>query len=128
MSLLDKARQDAIWITTNDVTGFAQDVEFIYPGGVPTVTIKARHTSHHNAVDTDGVQVDAKIASVAVAEKVLNDAGYITRNAEGVVTFEGHKINAKDSTGVVRNYIVRQKFPDSSIGIIVILLTDYNLE
>ena len=36
-----------------------------------------------------------------------------------------HKVNFADSTGVVKNYIVRENIPDENLGLITLWLGDY---
>jgi hypothetical protein len=125
MSLLNQARLDLISITTNDAIGFSQDVTFAYPDGSNPVTVKALFTEHHNAFDTEGVKVSAKIASVAVSEVVLNAAGYVTENGSGVFSMEDHRVTTLISTGSTRTYVVGDKYPDRNLGLLVLMLTDF---
>lgn len=124
MNLLNIARKHSKMFTTSS-GGFSVLATFTTKDESLTVEVECIHTVHHNAVDTDGIQVNAKIASIAVSEEVLTDLGYPTRGANGEVALEGHLISAPDNTGTVRNYIVREKFSDENLGIIVILLNKY---
>ena len=126
MALIDLARGHLKTITTNDAIGFSQDVTFTTPDGLTTVTVKALHTTHWNNFDAEGFKVSAKNSSVAVSEKVLNDLGYVTRNASGLVFMEGHRVTAADSTGSNRTYIVSDRKPDSELGLLVLMLTDFS--
>lgn len=126
MGLMDRARKDLEKITTDDSScGFAVPATFTNPLG-ETATVNCLHTVHHSSIDSEGVDISSKIASVAVSEDVLNAAGYTTRNAKGVVTFEDHRVDVADHTGNVRNYICREKYPDSNLGLFVVYLTDYD--
>jgi hypothetical protein len=40
----------------------------------------------------------------------------------------GHVVNVKDSTGIVKNYVVLQNWPDETIGLITFILGDYTPE
>ena len=126
MGLIDLARKHLGEITTNDAIGFSQDVTFTTPDESDTVTVKALYTSHHNAYDQDGMPVSLKVASVAVSESILNEAGYVTRNSSGVVFLEGHRVLTKDSTGEDFLYIVTDRKPDNELGLIVLMLHEFN--
>jgi hypothetical protein len=41
------------------------------------------------------------------------------------VALQGHKVAVADSTGVVKNYVVREQYPDETIGLIVLILGTY---
>lgn len=125
MGLLDLAKQHLRTITTNDAIGFSQDVTFTTPDGLTSLTVKALFTSHSHGYDTEGIEVTAKIASVAVDESLLNENGYVTRNGAGVVFLEGHRIVTADSTGNDRSYIVTDRKPDNELGLIVLMLNEF---
>src|SRR5258706_238985 len=75
-------------------------------------------------VSTEGEMISSKVAHVSVSEKLLTDAGYPVRNAKGHVDLNGHKVNVKDSTGIVNNYILSNGgwYPDEMLGHIVCIL------
>jgi hypothetical protein len=87
--------------------------------------IKGLHTKHHLGVDTEGNTVNSKNARASFSEKFLIDAGYPVRNKAGEVDFKNHLLSAADSTGVVKQYIIQQWFPDETIGLIVCILEDF---
>jgi len=126
MGLIDLLRKNVQTITTNSAIGFSQDVTFTTPDETDTVTVKALFTSHHSAFDQDGLPVSLKVASVAVSESVLNEAGYVTRNGSGVVFLEGHRVLTKDSTGEDILYLVTDRKPDNELGLIVLMLNEFS--
>lgn len=122
MSLIQAAQNDIKKITAN-LSEFALDVQLIKPNG-DIVAIKAVHTKHHVGLDSDGIPVNAKTASIAFSEYNLPE-GVSIRNAKNEVVLKNWKCNVIDSTGVVKNYVIREWFPDEMIGLIVCILGDF---
>lgn len=125
MSLLDTAKASIKRITT-DTNGFGVSMVLIAPSGA-TATVAGLHTKHHINVDTDGATVNSKNAHVSISEEVLTALGYPVRNADREVNLKGHRVNVADSTGVVKNYVIQEWFPDESVGLIVCILGDYEV-
>ena len=125
MSLLDTAKASIQRITT-DTNGFGVSMVMIAPDGT-TKTVTGLHTKHHINVDTDGDQVNSKNAHISISEAVLTSVGYPVRNADQEVNLKGHRVNVADSTGIVKNYVIQEWFPDERIGLIVCILGDYEL-
>lgn len=123
MSLIDTINSDIAKITSNNKE-FGVSIELIAPT-LETITINGIHTKHHLGIDTDGNMVNSKKASIAFSESLLI-APYPVRNTNKEVDLLNHLINVKDSTGIVKNYIVQQWFPDETIGLIVCILEDYD--
>jgi len=69
--------------------------------------------------------MNVKNAHISFSEALLTDVSYPVRNINGEVQLRGHKITTKDSTGVDKNYIITENFPDETIGMIVCILGDY---
>lgn len=125
MSLQDKARLDMQQITGNS-NDFGEPITLTAPApGNETATVNGFNTKHHMSFDVDGVQVNTKQASVAIAEQFLIDVGYPVRNGANEVDLNGHLCDVKDSTGVLKNYVIRQNFPDENLGLIVLILGDF---
>jgi hypothetical protein len=125
MGILELARRHNALLTTSEAIGFAQPITFTTIDGLTTATINGISVVHHHGYDADGMEISAKMASLSFNEKVLVDAGYPIRNVHGVVSLEGHRISTTDSTGSVREYVVRVRKPDSMLGCIVLELTDF---
>jgi len=123
MGLLDQVKIDVQSITT-DVDGFSQSATFTAPEGA-TVTINILHAKHHTGYSEDGERVNTKYASIAVAEKSLSDLSYPLRNAQSEVDFESHRVDVADSTGIVKNYVISEWYPDETVGLIVLILGDF---
>lgn len=119
MGLIDNINADVAAITSN-LNEFGVSIEIVTPNGVST-TINGIHTKHHLGIDTDGNMVNSKKASIAFSESF-----YQCRNASGEVNLKNYRVNVKDSTGLIKNYIIQQWFPDETIGLIVCILEDYD--
>ena len=124
MNLIEQARLDVLLITTNG-DEFGQPVLFIPPVGDP-VTVIARANKHHMGVDPQtGMTMNSKTPSVSVSEYALTLAGINCRNGAGQVDLKKYKVRWTDSSGIAATYIIDQQFPDETLGLIVLLLTDY---
>lgn len=120
MGLIEQAKSDIARFTSND-REFGIELILTAPDG-ETATINGLHTKHHLSVDTDGNIVNAKNAHIAFSETILE--GYPLR-INGEVNLNNHRISAKDSTGVLKHYKIKQWFPDETVGLIVCILQDY---
>ena len=119
---MDQIRLDVQKITS-DLNDFPVPITMIAPTG-ETLVLTAIHTKHHLGIDTDGNIINSKKASIAFSEALLLPP-YPVRNVNEEVDLEGHKVIAKDSTGVDKTYSVQQQFPDEMIGLLVLILEDF---
>lgn len=119
--ILDLARRDAAMIT--NAGGFDVDITFKESGG--DVVVKGTSSKHHLAYDETGQRVSSKNAEVTVNEADLIAAGITVRNTTGEVDLRRKVISVADSTGNQKTYVVRERFPDETLGIIVLILGDY---
>lgn len=121
MSLLDQAKADIQTITANS-SEFGRSITFTAPDD-STATVIGLHSKHHLAINPDdGTPVNAKNAHISVSEALLTAASYPVRNASGEVNLKGHVVSVKDSTGLSKNYKIREWFPDETIGLITCIL------
>lgn len=123
MGLSDQAIADWQKISS-DTAGFGVSMTFRSAGGTHTATVSGLFTKHHLSVDGQGIAVNARHASVSIAEKLLTDAGYPTRTY-GRVTLKDHTVSVADSSGTTYTYTVQQWHPDEKLGCILIILGDY---
>lgn len=121
MGLAEQIIED-MRVISGDTSGFGVSITLISPED-ETITTTGFSTKHHLAVDEFGQEVNTKKASVAISEGNLT--GYPLRNANSEVDLKGHRVNVTDSTGIEKNYTARSWFPDEKLGLIVIILTDY---
>lgn len=122
MGLINTIQNDVLRFTTN-LNEFAVDI-LLTAKTSEVLAIQGIHTKHHLGIDTDGNMVNSKKASIAFSESLLI-APYPCRNISQEVDLNGHQVGVKDSTGIVKNYIVQQWFPDETIGLIVCILEDF---
>lgn len=122
--MLEQAQADIKRIRT-DLAGFTKSLAFTSSDGLQMAIIFGMFAKIHMATDTDGNAVNVKKAHVSVSESALTDLGYTTRNAENLCILKGHKILVTDSTGVIYSGIIKEIFPDETIGLIVCFLGDF---
>lgn len=123
MGLTDRAKADWQRFTENkDEWGI--EMNFTAPTA-ETATVVGLHTKHHLQVSPEGVAVNAKNAHVTVSEALFTAAAYPVRNAAGEVDMKTHRVSAKDSTGILKEYAVQQAFQDETVGVIVFILGDF---
>ena len=124
MGILQQARKD--WnrhITST--SGAGEDITFVSVDGTQTANVRGLAMSHHLKFDTDGSAVNSKNTHITVYEKDLVNQGYTVRDAKDVVALHKHKVSYPDSTGVIRDYLVLEYFPDETVGIITCILESY---
>lgn len=124
MSILAMAKADILQITS-DPNGFSSELEFISPTGIKA-TIRGTHSKHHLAISNEaGRPVNSKNAHAGFVEKLLTDLLYPVRNAKGEVYLKDHRLNVVDSTGIKKNYVIKEWYPDETLGFIVCILGDF---
>ncbi|MCE3278037.1 MAG: hypothetical protein K0S44_228 [Bacteroidetes bacterium] len=125
MSLIERARADIKDITSN-TDGFGIEMTLTAPTS-QTATIVGLHTKHWLSIDTEGNPVSSKNAHVSFSEEVLQteNPNYPIRNSDGEVDLSKHRFDVKDSTGLVKNYIAQSWRPDETMGLIVVILEDF---
>lgn len=123
MSILDRVRSDIKRFVENDNL-FAVPVKITTPDA-QLFEINGIHSKHHLALDTDGSRVNSKNAHLSFHESSLTDLGHSIRNGSGEVNLKNYLVEVKDSTGVLKNYKIREWFPDETTGLIVCILGDY---
>ena len=122
---LDKIRKDA---QKYIMKGTASDqVTISSPTGTNTVTTTGYNGKHWINFDSEGNSINSKSAHVGLSESDLNAKGYITRNADNEVYLFNHRITSKDSTGIRKTYVIKEWFPDETLGLIVCILGDYHV-
>lgn len=121
MGLVEQAKKDWRQITTNTDSGFGTAIVLTAPSS-SQLSIKGLATKHHIGIDTDGNMVHSKNAHISFSEEQLSDASYPVRDANGDVNLTGHRATWIDSTGTSVTYIIREFFPDETIGVILCIL------
>lgn len=110
---------------TSDSNDFGQVGNFTKANTLETASVFGYATKHRQDVINDGELVNSKISSFAVSEQLLVAAGYPVRNANQEVSLIDDLLSVADSSGVFKDYIVRENYPDEQLGLIVLILGDY---
>lgn len=127
-SLFDIIKRDAKFIVNSG--GYHIDIQMTTKDGDKTVNITGWAVKVSGSFDSDGNQVNTKNVHITIDEDALTKLGYPVRtNKKGIeeVDLIQHKVSFKDSTGVVKNYVVRENIPDENLGLITLWLGDYKL-
>lgn len=122
--VLEMARND--WkkhITST--SGAGEDISVTTPDNATTVNVRGLAMSHHLNFDTEGHVVNSKSTHISISEKDLTDQGYVVRNIKNIVALHKHKISFADSTGVTKNYLIIQAYPDETVGLITCVLGNH---
>lgn len=119
---LERAKYDWNRFSTNG--GFQVNATLTPTGGQP-VSIKCLGTKHHNSIGTDGIPVNSKNVHVSLNESYLTGLGLTVRNSNKEINFRNWLISFADSSGVVKNYIIKETQPDETTGMIICFLADY---
>lgn len=125
-SILQKARRDARKFLTSG--GFEENITLISADGLNTTATKGWASKHWINYGTDGLPANSKNAHITIDEELLKAAGFVVRNANKEVFLEGVRVNVDDSSGEIKNYIIKEWFPDETLGLIACILGDYELD
>ncbi len=122
-SLFQLAKRDAKRFVTSG--GFEETITLITPSKDKTFTLTGFATKHHINFDSEGNQINSKNVHICVDETLLTANNYPVRNAKGEVSMLKHLVSFSDSSNEIKNYIVRENYPDETLGLIVLILGDY---
>jgi len=123
MGLIEQARIDIARITQN-LNEFGVNINLIARTG-ETASVTGLHTRHHLGVDSEGNMINSRNVHISISEDALIAANYPYRDSNDEVDFKSHRANVIDSSGELRLYKVTQWHQDETIGLIVIILGDY---
>jgi hypothetical protein len=112
-SLLNSVRKDALKYATKG--GFEEDITLTTPDSNTVLNLKGLATKHWINFDTDGAPVNSKNAHICIPESDLEIASYPARR-NGEVYLRNHLVSVKDSTGVLKNYVIKEWFPNETLG------------
>lgn len=121
MNIRDRARAD--WKRFSQ-SAFDLDVVIQTPPGVTpvqTATVKGIATRITVPIETDGQDALATLAHVAINESALRDANadYPIRDSNGLVALNNHLVTYADANDTLRNYAIKQVYPDDTVGMIM---------
>lgn len=120
---LNKARRDAKKYVTKG--GFQENIILKTANGLKTIETTGFVSKHWISFDTDGNAANSKNAHICLDESELVKLEYPVRNNQDEVYLRGHKVSTEDSTGRVKEYVIKEWFPDETLGLIVCILGDY---
>jgi hypothetical protein len=122
MSLTERSRKDMQTITSK-ATDFAVPATFTDLAG-EIAEVNVLHTKHNTAYTPEGVETNVRISSIAVANEKIEEANliYSYTNAKNDVTYLGHSVTVADASGITRSYVVRENYPDETLGMTVLIL------
>jgi len=121
----ERARRDMRRFTADDSGFFAVSCVIKTPDVGTSIVVKGLHTRHWMGFDPDGVAVHTAIASLGVAEQQFIDGGFVIRDSNDEVGMKGFLIDAPDSNGNIKNYVLREVFPDENLGLLILILGEY---
>jgi hypothetical protein len=124
--LMARARKDIERFTT-DARGFAVPILFSVTDGVfvKTATCNGLAIKTSIAVDEttgdirNGIIANGLNIRISVSETALAALDYPVRNTNNDANLVGHTVTFSDVTGVQATYVIREQYPDSSLGLIV---------
>lgn len=126
MDFFDLVKRDAKAFVNSG--GYNISIEMITPDGTKTANIQGWAVKVAGSFDSDGNQVNTKNVHCTIDEQALLLQDYPVRTSKkGIeeVDLKLHKVNFADSTGTIKNYIIRENVPDENLGLITIWLGDY---
>lgn len=118
------ARSKYDWLRFSTAGGFQVAMILTSPANV-VLSIVGLATKHNNSVTTDGIPVNAKNVHVSLIESYLVALGVTVRNSNGEINLRNYRVSFPDSSGVTKNYIIKETIPDETTGVIVCILGDY---
>lgn len=127
MGLQDNARRDAQRYLSDKVTGFAETVTLKTPDGLTSLEFSGLCSTRRGLYDEEGAPANIKVASCAIAEQDLIDAGftYLDGNTFNLMRY---RLTIPNAAGAAIEYKIEQQYPDRGLGCIVLILGDYTDE
>lgn len=122
--MLSLARRDSKKYITSG--GFEEDLTMTTPGGGTSIEITGFVSKHWINFETDGSAVNSKNAHICIDEDLLVSMSYPVRNSEKEVDLFKHRVTTKDSSGIDKNYVIKEWFADETLGLITCILSDYD--
>jgi len=101
------------------------EMTLVTPDSSVTFDLTGFGTKHFINFDSEGLPINSKNAHVSLSEISLIEANYPFRNDKEEVFLLNHRISAKDSSGVLKHYVITEWLPDETFGQIVCILGDY---
>jgi len=97
---------------------------FFKVNGGTQYTVNGIATRHHLGIDPDTrTLVGSANSQVTVAESLLNELGYTTRNTAGNCTLKDNFVKFALTDGVLHTFKIMEVYPDDSLGLTVCTLS-----
>lgn len=122
---LNRIRKHSKKIVTRG--GFEELITLKSADGLAILELTGFVSKHWINFDTEGNATNSKNAHITIDEDVLKTAGYPYKNADNEVYLRKHKVSTPDSSGDVKEYVILEWLPDETLGLIVCILGDYEL-
>lgn len=119
---LARARSD--WQRFSSGDEWSTPIQISPPGG-SFVTVDGLAIKHHLSIDTDGSNINSQNAHCTISEALMVAAGLTVRDAQNVVAMNDFLLKYTDSTGTEGEYVIKQAFPDETVGMITFILGNY---
>ena len=124
MGLMNQAKED-MQTFTSDLDGWGTSILLENADGSESITLNGLAIKHHLGIDTEGNFANAKTAHISFSEQLVIDGGFVVRDANNEVNMAKYKATFEDNRGVSVKYIIREWFPDESLGHIMCILADF---
>lgn len=121
-NILQLAKRDSKHFVNNG--GFQVEIELVTPTKDRVLSLTGFATKHWINFDTDGNPVNSKNVHICIDEAVLLANGYPYRAKNTEIFLKNHFVKFADSSGVTKNYVIRENFPNETLGLIVCILGD----
>lgn len=122
-NLLNKARRDSKKFITKG--GFQENIVLKTTNGLISIETTGFVSKHWINFDSGGESINSKNSHICIDEDALVLLGYPVRNSDGEVSLFNHRVSTPDSSGLVKEYLIKEWFPDETLGLIVCILSDY---
>lgn len=121
--MLNRAKNDSKKYVTKG--GFQDDIILKTADGLKTIETTGYSTKHWINFDSDGNAINSKNAHICLSESDLIELEYPVRNSKGEVFLKNHRVSVKDSSSELKEYVIKEWFPNETLGLIVCILGDY---
>ena len=125
--LLENARKMARQYATKG--GFEETIFISTPPNaaitksIETTGLASKHWINY---DDNGAPINTKNAHICVSESDLNDKEMYVRNTNEEVQMYGYRVSVRDNSNALKEYKVIEQHPNETLGLIVLILGDYD--
>lgn len=122
-----RAKADWANYIGNPINEGVEQISFTPQNGdtTQTVIIYGLATKHHLNYSPEGIAINSTNARVTISEAQLTATGFTVRDSKNNVVLLKSLVSYPDSNGNTQNYIVKEQFPDETVGVIILILSEY---